>query len=134
MAQILKLLLNDALAISTEAELVLDANRLMAIAPITRPRPDLICNCKDSQQHGARRKLARNKKKHAKKPQVAAVTASDVLDASKRIQPPGDDIADEHPNNDLVYEDFARIEPMCDLGIANFRQFLSKRKNGGHTF
>lgn len=63
-----------------------------------------INNRLDSQQHGARRKLARNQKKHAKKQQVAAVTASDVLDAIKSIQPPGDDIADKHPNNDLVNE------------------------------
>jgi hypothetical protein len=35
---------------------------------------------------------------------VAAVTASDVLDAFKSIQPPGDDIADKHCNNDLVNE------------------------------
>ncbi|XP_032789413.2 uncharacterized protein LOC116926569 [Daphnia magna] len=116
-----------------------------------------INNSLDSQQHGARRKLARNQKKHAKKQQAAAVTTNDVLDASNSIQPSGDDIDDEHPNNDLldeeeekkieefkarkeifnskkklstkamlekilsynnfeiVYEDFARMEPMCDL-------------------
>jgi hypothetical protein len=64
-----------------------------------------INNRLDSQQHGARRKLARNLKKHAKKQQAVAVTANDVLDASNSIQPSGDDIADEHPNNDLVNEE-----------------------------
>ncbi len=64
-----------------------------------------INNRLDSQQHGARRKLARNRKKHAKKQQAAAVTANDVLDANNSIQPSGDDIADEHPNNDLVNEE-----------------------------
>lgn len=71
-----------------------------------------INNRLDSQQHGARRKLARNQKKNAKKQQVAAVTASDVLDASKSIQPPGDDIADEHPNNDLVNEKEKKIKSL----------------------
>ena len=88
-----------------------------------------INNRLDSQQHGARRKLARNQKKHAKKQQAVAVTANDVLDASNSIQPSGDDIADEHPNNDLVNEEEEKKikEFMARREIVNSKKKLSTK-------
>ncbi len=82
------------------------------------------------QQHGARRKLARNQKRHAKKQQAPAALANDVLNASNSIQPAsGDDIADDHPNNDLVNEEEEKKieEFMARRAIVNSKKKLSTK-------